>query len=89
MEESMKLLGKALASATIGAGLLAVSTLGASAAIACRGNVCWHMHETYAFPPGAGVVVHGDDWRWGPRERFVFREHEGRGYWRGDRWTTW
>jgi hypothetical protein len=89
-EESMtKLLGKALAGATIGAGLLAMSTIGASAAIACRGNVCWHSHETYAYPPDAGVVVHEDNWRWGPRERFMFREHEGRGYWRGDRWTTW
>ena len=64
-----KLLGKALAGATIGAGLLAMSTIGASAAIACRGNVCWHSHETYAYPPDAGVVVHEDNWRWGPRER--------------------
>jgi hypothetical protein len=89
-EESMtKLLGKALAGATIGAGLLALSTIGASAAVACRGNVCWHTHETYAYPPDAGVVIHEDNWRWGPRERFVFREHEGRGYWRGDRWMAW
>jgi hypothetical protein len=84
-----KLLGKALAGATIGAGLLALSTIGASAAVACRGNVCWHTHETYAYPPDAGVVIHEDNWRWGPRERFVFREHEGRGYWRGDRWMAW
>jgi hypothetical protein len=89
-EESMtKLLGKALAGATIGAGLLAMSTIGASAAIACRGNVCWHTHETFAYPPDARVVIHEDNWRWGPRERFVFREHEGRGYWRGDRWMAW
>ena len=84
-----KLLGKALAGATIGAGLLALSTIGASAAVACRGNVCWHTQETYAYPPDAGVVIHEDNWRWGPRERFVFREHEGRGYWRGDRWMAW
>jgi hypothetical protein len=24
---------------------------------------------------------------WG--EHFSWREHEGRGYWRGDRWTEW
>lgn len=35
------------------------------------------------------VVVHEDDWKWGPSEKYTFREHEGRGYWRGDTWTTW
>jgi hypothetical protein len=25
----------------------------------------------------------------GPRERFTFREHEGRGYWHGGKWVTW
>jgi len=85
----MKLLSKAFAGAAVGAGMLAASTVGASAAIACSENVCWHTHERYAYPPEARIVIHNDDWRWGPRERFVFREHEGRGYWRGDRWTDW
>ena len=83
----MKLVAKTIASAAIGAGLLAVSTMSASAAITCSGNVCWHTRETY--PPRAGVIVHGDNWRWGPHERFEFREHEGRGYWRGNSWETW
>src|SRR5215471_2869072 len=30
-----------------------------------------------------------DDWRWDRGEHFVWREHEGRGYWRGDRWMEW
>jgi len=85
----MTLLSKTVASAVIGAGLLAASTMSASAAIACRGNVCWHTQEGYAYPPDARVVVHEDGWRWGPREKFVFHEHEGRGYWRGGRWTEW
>jgi hypothetical protein len=34
----------------------------------------------------ANVVVHPNDWRWGPQEHYSWREHEGRGYWRGDRW---
>jgi hypothetical protein len=84
---TMTLLSKTVASAVIGAGLLAASTMSASAAIACRGNVCWHTQESYAYPPDARVVVHEDNWRWGPREKFVFHEHEGRGYWRGGRWT--
>jgi hypothetical protein len=85
----MKLLSKTLASAAIGAGLLAASTMSASAAIACRGNVCWHTHESYDYPPDARIVVHEDNWHWGPREKFIFREHEGRGYWRDNRWTEW
>jgi hypothetical protein len=78
-----------LATAAIGAALLAGSAVSASAAIACSGNVCWHTHETYAYPPDSRVITHEDDWRWGPSEHYTFREHEGRGYWRGDRWTEW
>jgi hypothetical protein len=84
----MKLLSKSLASAAIGAGLLAASTMSASAAIACSGNVCWHTQET-AFPPESRVVIHEEGWKWGPREKYSFREHEGHGYWRGGRWTQW
>ena len=85
----MRLLNQALASAAIGAGLLAVSAMSASAAIVCQGRVCWHTNEAYDYPHRAGIVVHEDDWHWGPRERFVFKEHEGRGYWHGGRWVTW
>jgi hypothetical protein len=85
----MRLLGKTLASAAIGAGLLAASAMSASAAIVCNGNVCWHTHETYAYPPDSRVVVHEDDWKWGPTEKYSFREHEGRGYWHGDSWRSW
>jgi hypothetical protein len=89
MEDKMRILDKAFAGAAIGAGMLAASTVGASAAIVCSGNVCWHVHERYAYPPEARVIVHDDDWRWGPKENFVFREHEGRGYWSGDSWEEW
>ena len=72
---------------SVGAGALAFTTLGASAAIVCNEDVCWHTHTTYDYPATAGVRVHPDNWRWGPSEHFTWREHEGRGYWRGDRWT--
>ena len=88
-ELKMKLLTKAVAGAAIGVGVLAASAVSASAAIVCSGNVCWHTHERYEYPATAGVVVHEDDWKWGPSEKFTFREHEGRGYWRGDTWTSW
>lgn len=85
----MRNLSKLMQGALAGAALLAVSATGASAAVVCSGDVCWHTHETYAYPPDARVVVHEDNWRWGPSEHFVFREHEGRGYWRGHDWVTW
>jgi hypothetical protein len=62
-----------------------ISAVTASAAIVCSGNTCWRAHERYTNPPSAGVVIHEDNWRAGPG--ITFREHEGRGYWRGDSWT--
>ncbi|MGV7219039.1 hypothetical protein [Bradyrhizobium sp. UFLA05-112] len=84
----MRLATKALASAATGAGLFAMTCVGASAAIVCSNNVCWHTHERYNYPPEAKITVHEDNWKWGPGEKYTFREHEGRGYWKGDSWTT-
>jgi hypothetical protein len=86
MEFEMTSLNKILLGGAIGAGILAFSAMSASAAIVCNGNVCWHTPGAYEYPPEAGVVVHPDNWRWGAGERFTWREHEGRGYWRGERW---
>lgn len=83
----MKLSIKLLTAAALGAGALSFSAISALAGIACVGPVCWHTHEVYEYPPAAGVVVHEDTWRPGPS--VTFREHEGRGYWHGDRWTEW
>ena len=80
-------LPKILVGTILGASLLGLSTLGASAGVACSGNVCWHTHERYEYPPSAGVTIHEDTWKPGPS--ITFREHEGRGYWKGDRWTEW
>ncbi len=85
----MAILGKATLAAALGAAALAMAPTGASAAIVCSGDVCWHTHEAYSYPPEAKVIVHEDNWKWGPSEHFTYREHEGRGYWHGDKWTTW
>jgi len=71
----------------IGLGMLAVSGASASAYIACSGNTCWHVTERHDYPSHARVVIHEDNWRWGRNHHF--REHEGRGYWRGNRWVGW
>src|ERR1700744_6349075 len=49
-EQEMRLT-TTLASAAVGAAMLAGSAVSASAAIACSGNICWHTHEAYAYPP--------------------------------------
>lgn len=78
---------KILIGAVTAAGLMAFSATGAMAAIACTGNVCWHVKERYEYPPAAKVIIHEDDWK--PAPSIVIREHEGRGYWKGDAWTAW
>jgi hypothetical protein len=77
---------KSLICAVAVGGLLAVSGISASAEIACVGPVCWHTSERYEYPPDANVVVHPNDWRWKEGDHYSWREHEGRGYWRGERW---
>jgi hypothetical protein len=77
----------AAAAAAVGLTALMASTVGASAAIACNAaGECWHVKARYAYRPEFGVVVHENNWRWGPNEHFVWREHPGRGYWRNGVW---
>jgi len=80
-------LKRSLLGAAAGAAVLALSAVSASAAIVCTGNACWHTSERYTYPAEARVIVHPDNWKWGPSEHFSWREHTGRGYWRGDAWT--
>jgi hypothetical protein len=68
--------------------LWGLSSLSASARIVCNEDgACWHVHEDYAYPPSAGVVIHPDNWRWKEGEHYAWREHSGRGYWHGDVWA--
>jgi hypothetical protein len=67
--------------------MMGMSSLSASARIVCNvDGDCWHVHDDYAFPPGVGVVIHPDTWRWRDGERFAWREHDGLGYWHGGEW---
>jgi hypothetical protein len=83
----MNVRNQPLRAAAAGAFVLALSSMSASAAIVCNGDACWHAHAKYDYPLSAHVTVHPDTWKWGPRERYVWKEHDGRGYWNGDRWT--
>lgn len=80
------ILGTALLASTVVAGALAMAPSAASAAIVCSGGACWHTHAAFDYPTSAHVIVHDDDWRWGPEDHYVWREHAGRGYWHGDAW---
>ncbi len=72
----------------LGLGALLASSASASAAIVCNAEgLCWHVAHPYAYAPGYRVVVHPNGWRWGPGEHYAWREHPGRGYWRGGVWV--
>ena len=43
----MRALSSTILSTAIAAGALAYSVTGASAAIVCNDDVCWHVKETY------------------------------------------
>jgi hypothetical protein len=85
----MTMLGKMAFASMIGAGALTLSVASASAAVVCnRAGECWHVRGAYAYPREAGVVVHPDNWRWGPNDHYRWNEHDGRGYWRDGRWVA-
>ena len=84
----MKNFGKLALGAFVGASALAFGAVAASAAIVCNEEGdCWHAGVRHEYPAAAGVVIHEDNWA--PGERFHWREHEGRGYWRGGNWVEW
>ncbi len=85
----MKSMSKIAFAALLGLGSLALTAGNASAAIVCNGaGYCWHVHHHYRYHPEWGVVVHPDNWRWGPSEHYAWHEHTGRGYWRDGVWVT-
>jgi hypothetical protein len=80
----MKKIAIAVAAATVGMMAMATS---ASAAVACnRDGECWHVKNAYKYKPEFGVVVHENNWKWGTGEKYRWREHTGRGYWRNGVW---
>ena len=87
-ELGMKIIGKMMFGALMGASVLAISATGASARVVCNEDGdCWHAKSDYAYRPEFRVTIHPDDWRWKEGEKYKWREHEGRGYWRRGEWT--
>jgi hypothetical protein len=68
-------------------GAFALTATAASAEIVCNDEgECWHVRGTVEYRPEHRVHVHPDNWKWEKHEHFKWREHEGRGYWRGGKW---
>ncbi len=85
----MNLRAKLVALTFAGLGVVAMSSLGASARIVCNEDGdCWHSPGAYTYPPTAGIVIHPDDWKWKEGEHHAWKEHEGRGYWHGGEWRA-
>ena len=70
----------------VGASAIAMTT-SANARIVCNEEGdCWHTQTVYVYPPTLGLTIHENDWKWKEGEKRRWREHEGKGYWKGDRW---
>ncbi len=71
----------------LGSVVAAGAVQAANARVACNAEGdCWHVAGNWAFEPGFGVKVYGDDWKWKTGENYRWREHEGHGYWRQGTW---
>ena len=85
-ENNMQPIAKAI---LLGACGLALAATSASAGIACNAEgECWHFKGRHHFKPEHGVRVYPDSWKWGEKEHFKWREHEGPGYWHGGVWIV-
>jgi hypothetical protein len=84
----MKTLGKVAFAAVMGASALALTATDASARIVCNAEgECWHVRNNYVYRPELGLVIHEDNWQWGPTEHYRWHEHHGRGYWHNGLWV--
>ena len=84
----MKITVKLAAAAVLGVSALGFMATDAAASIACNAaGQCWHVHRAWAYPAEAGIVIHPEGWKWAPTEKFGWREHPGRGYWREGVWV--
>jgi hypothetical protein len=84
MEAIMNAFAKAL---LVGAGTLTLTATSVSAAVVCNNEGdCWHVRGRPQYEPALRLQIHPDHWRWSESEHYRWREHRGRGYWRGGNW---
>jgi hypothetical protein len=68
-------------------GTVALAT-SASAAIVCNDEGdCWRVKEKHTYPSGVNVQIYDDDWTWGDRPNYRWRDAgPKRGYWSRGVW---
>jgi len=82
----MRTFSKAIFAAAIA---LAFAGNAASAAVVCNEEGdCWHVKDKPEYKPEFGVRVYGDDWKWTDKDhdKYRWKEHDGRGYWKKGVW---
>jgi hypothetical protein len=73
--------------AMLGVSAVALISTSASAAIVCNEDGdCWHTDTDYRYPPDVRLSIHPNDWKWKEGEKHEWREHAGKGYWKGGEW---
>jgi hypothetical protein len=83
----MTTFGKMTFAALVGASALAMVATSASARVVCNEDGdCWHSKSDYTYNPEFKLSVHPEGWKWKEGEHHAWREHEGKGYWRGGEW---
>jgi hypothetical protein len=79
---------KYLLLSTLGAAVLLLSVTASSADVVCNdAGDCWHTRGRVEYKPDLKLRIHPDDWKWREADHYRWREHEGRGYWRGGVWV--
>jgi hypothetical protein len=85
----MKIGIKTAVCALLATGAVALSASTAAAAIVCNAEgACWHVPHPEPYIGRPGIFVHPNGWRWAPGAHYVWREHPGRGFWRGGVWVV-
>jgi hypothetical protein len=83
----MKNFSSLMIAALVGASALAMAATTASARIVCNADGdCWHAQTEYTYGPDLRLSVHPDNWKWKEGEHHAWREHDGKGYWKGKDW---
>ena len=87
------LVSSAAVAGTLAVGAIAITSIPASAYVACNHEGdCWHT-DARVHAPGARFDYHPDDWyfhrHWdNDREHHWRDSHEGHGYYKGGVWIT-
>jgi hypothetical protein len=69
------------------AGALVLTAGNASAAVVCNDDGdCWHVQGRPDYKPELRLHIHPNNWKWSQSDHYKWREHAGRGYWRGGVW---